>query len=60
MKKTRITISTETAPYCKFHRPLPGLFWGELVTLLNEWKQFENNKSGTRFDKWLKKLPKKS
>ena len=55
MKNTRITIGTENAPYCKFHRPLPGLFWAELVEMLNEWKQFELGRKGTRWDKWLKK-----
>ena len=55
MKKTRITIGTEHAPYLKFHRPLPGLLWCAMVGLLNEWKQFELGIYGTRFDKWLKK-----
>jgi len=55
MKNTTITIGTECGPYCRFKKPLPGLFWCELVQLLNEWKRFENGKNGTRFDKWIKK-----
>jgi hypothetical protein len=55
MKKTRITIGTERAPYCEFNRPLPGLFWGALIDLLNDWKKFELGKKGTQFDKWLPK-----
>jgi len=55
MKKTRITIGTERGVYCKFNRSLPGLFWGELVTLVHEWNLYEMGKKGTRFDRWLTK-----
>jgi len=55
MKRTRITIGTEPNSYIRFNRAIPGLLWAELVTVLDEYKKFENNIKGTRFDPWLKK-----
>jgi len=51
MKKTNITIGTEFGTYCKFNKSLPGLFWAELIKLLDEWRKFERGNKGTRFDK---------
>ena len=54
MKRTRITFeTTETGTYLKLHRPLPALFWAELLKLLGDWRKFENGKRGTRFDRWV-------
>jgi len=56
MKRTRITVGTENGrSYLRMGRPLPGLFWGEMVTLLGEYGRFERGQKGTRFDRWLKK-----
>ena len=55
MKKTRITIATDPKCFMTFGRPLPGLLWAEIQTLLKEYQDFEYGKSGTRFDRWLKK-----
>jgi hypothetical protein len=55
MKKTRITIATEPNCYLKMGRSMPGLLWGEMVILLDEYKKFEHNIKGTRFDTWLEK-----
>jgi hypothetical protein len=57
MKPTRMTIATDPCPHVQFHRDLPGLFWGELVELVDEWAKFEQGKKGTRFDKWLRPKP---
>jgi len=55
MKRTRITIGTEPTCHVKFNRPVPGLLWAELVTLVSEYRRFEDGQKGTRFDRWLRK-----
>lgn len=57
MKKTVVTIGTEHGTYLRHRRPLPGLFWSELIQLLEDWHKFERGRKGTRFDPWLKKSP---
>jgi hypothetical protein len=39
---------------------MPGLLWGELQIVLQEYQDFERGIKGTRFDTWLKKNKKTS
>ena len=55
MKRTRITIGTEPNSYLEMEKSLPGLLYGEIVTVLDEFRKFEQGKKGTRFDTWLGK-----
>ena len=59
MKKTRITIATEPNCYLKMNSAMPGLLWCEIITVLEEYKKFEQGKKGTRFDTWLKRVKSK-
>ena len=41
--------------YVKLKKPVEGLLWAELVTLMSDYGNFKKKIEGTRFDKWLEK-----